>query len=150
MGREVRRVPAGWEHPKDDQGRYIPLSNEFPYDAEEIAEGLRDGWLDNKPPHYGCNIMPQWKDEERTHWQMYEDTSEGTPISPVFDCPKKLARWLADTGASAFADRTATYDQWLATVERGYAISAMMSSTTGLVSGVEALAAHEASEKARN
>ena len=25
MGREVRRVPADWQHPKDARGRFIPL-----------------------------------------------------------------------------------------------------------------------------
>ena len=40
--------------------------------------------------------------EERTHYQMYETCTEGTPISPVMETPENLARWLADNGASAF------------------------------------------------
>ena len=27
MGRQVRMVPAKWEHPKDERGDYIPLLN---------------------------------------------------------------------------------------------------------------------------
>lgn len=46
-------------------------------------------------------------------WQMWEDTSEGSPISPVFDTPEKLALWLANSTRSAFASYRLTYDQWL-------------------------------------
>lgn len=140
MGREMRRVPADWQHPTDAGGEYIPLLNEFTYNAEEIAEGLRDGWLKNEPPNYGCAVMPQWPESERTHFQMYEDTTEGTPISPVFATIEELAHWLADNGASAFGNSTATYEQWLATCKRGWAPSAIVESGKGLRSGVEALA----------
>ena len=44
---------------------------------------------------------------------MYEDTSEGTPISPAFETPEELATWLAENKASSFADFTASYDAWL-------------------------------------
>jgi len=44
---------------------------------------------------------------------MYETCTEGTPISPVMDSLETLARWLADNGASAFGEMTATYEQWL-------------------------------------
>lgn len=137
MGREVRMVPENWQHPKDDKGHFIPLLARFPYDPEEIAEGLRDGWLTDEPPHYGCDVMPNWPDAERTHYQMYESTSEGTPISPVMPTPEALAGWLADNNASAFAGTGATYDQWLKTIKRGWAVSALISPRTGLVSGVE-------------
>ena len=139
MSREVRRVPANWEHPKDENGHHIPMHEHFPYNEEEIAEGLRDGWLDNDSPNYGCDVMPQWPESERTHYQMYESTSEGTPISPVMETPEALARWLADNNTSAFAVMGATYEQWLATIKRGWAVSAVGSSRTGLVSGVEGL-----------
>ena len=46
-------------------------------------------------------------------YQMWEFTSEGSPISPVFDTPEGLARWLSDTQASAFGRITAQYDTWL-------------------------------------
>ncbi|MCK5445108.1 MAG: hypothetical protein KAI73_05745, partial [Rhodospirillaceae bacterium] len=74
----------------------------------------------------------------RTHWQMYETTSEGTPISPPMETPELLARWLADNNASAFAKDTATYEQWLSTIKRGFAPSAIMGDGK-LESGVAAL-----------
>ena len=66
---------------------------------------------------------------------MYEDTTEGTPISPAFETPEELARWLADTGASAFGSLTATYDEWLNMIKRGSSVSAAIIDGR-LVSGV--------------
>lgn len=130
MGREVRRVAANWEHPKDENGHYIPLLAGPPgYTPDEIAEGLAEGWLKGEAPNWGLPVMPQWSEAERTHWQMYEDTTEGTPISPVMADPDELAHWLADTNASAFGAQTATYEQWRRTIERGYAISAYADSS---------------------
>jgi hypothetical protein len=87
------------------------------------------------PEHY----MPSWPESERTHFMMYEDTSEGTPISPAFATAEQLARWLADTGASAFAGCTASYEQWLGTIRRGWAVSAVLQSGV-MISGVEGMA----------
>jgi len=82
--------------------------------------------------------MPEWPESERTHIQMYETCSEGTPISPVMDDPEKLAHWLADNGASAFGGMTATYEQWLATIQQGFAVSLVYSPGGGIQSGVAA------------
>ncbi|MBU1164893.1 hypothetical protein KKA15_05035 [Patescibacteria group bacterium] len=141
MSTEARRVPANWEHPKDENGHHIPMHEHFPYDEEEIVEGLRDGWLNNDPPNYGCDVMPQWPESERTHYQMYESVTEGTPISPVMETPEALARWLADNKASAGPYATATYDQWLAMIKAGSSVgSFVMDCATGrTMSGVEAV-----------
>jgi hypothetical protein len=80
--------------------------------------------------------MPEFTEEQKTHMMMYEDTSEGTPISPAFETPEELARWLADNNASAFGNSTATYKQWLATCKVGWAPS-MIADSSGLHSGVE-------------
>lgn len=136
MGREVRSVPQGWEHPKNDAGRSIPLLPDFPYSEDEVHEGLADGWLTDNPPHYGCDLMPQWPEEKKTHYQMYETCSEGTPISPVMGTPEALAKWLADNSASAFAGMTASEEDWLSTIKRGSSVSA--ASIGGeIISGVE-------------
>ncbi|KVV07406.1 hypothetical protein [Burkholderia ubonensis] len=143
MGREVRKVPADWRHPTDAQGHYIPLFDGATYakrvsdwdmNAAKWAEGMRDdfngGWqpLDEKeramsyadwdgerpnPEHY----MPQWSGEQATHLMMYEDTTEGTPISPAFATAEALARWLADNGASWFAGEGVSYDAWLSIIQ---------------------------------
>lgn len=162
MGREVRMVPADWQHPKNSKGEYIPLfksgcANEQREWDEGLAlwlQGLRDDYKGNTESHdqrrdiYGWtayagrrpaaeDYMPDWPRERRTHFMMYENTSEGTPLSPAFLTPEELARWLADTGANAFAGETATYEQWLATVSSGWALSLQIS-RQGLRSGVAA------------
>jgi hypothetical protein len=71
-------------------------------------------------------------------FQMWETTSEGSPISPVFETPEELAHWLADNSASSFGDRTCTYEEWLNFIKgSGWAVSAV-GTKSGLVSGVEA------------
>lgn len=155
MSREVRRVPANWQHPKYDaeevaargdylRGRYKPLRRGYEADASDFlalanAKGLQEavdyfGQAPNRE-HY----MPDWPDAERTHLMMYETTSEGTPISPSFATPEELARWLADSGASAFGSSGATYEQWLSAARRGWSPSAVMEGGR-MMSGVEALA----------
>lgn len=150
MGREVRRVPANWEHPRDDRGHYIPLHDGYNkrlanWDEENAkwAEGLRSDWKGGWKPieerHRGMSFaewdgerpraedyMPDWIEVERTHFQMYETCTEGTPISPVMETPESLAQWLADNEASAFGGQTATYEQWLGMIGEGWAVSGVM------------------------
>ncbi|MFK4751152.1 hypothetical protein [Oceanobacter antarcticus] len=84
MGREVRYVPVGWQHPQRD-GVYTPLSRlEIPACQDAIA-----------------------------HLQMYETDSKGTPISPVMQHPQILARWLVDNNVPAYGKQTTSYEAWL-------------------------------------
>lgn len=156
MGREVRRVPADWSHPKDERGKYMPqydrsggyraAAAEWDLERESWERGERpeyakdetceyDAW--NGPRPESQHYMPDWPIDQRTHYMMYEDTSEGTPISPAFETPEELARWLADTGASSFGGITATYEQWLRVAQGGYAPSMVISGGV-MKSGVEA------------
>jgi hypothetical protein len=102
MGREVRRVPETWQHPKDGR-RFIPL--------------YRD--KEGRPQLRADQCMPAWPEAERTHFQMYETTTAGTPISPPCRSAKELAHWLSETHADAGAGQTATEKEWLAMIERG-------------------------------
>ena len=160
MGREIRRVPANWNHPRDKRGHYIPLKDNFNKSLAEWIEeeqkwnaGLRNDWegnwksIETEYRHYSYSewagkkpikedYMPDWLPQERTHFQMYEDTSEGTPISPVMPDEESLAHWLADNKASAFGNFTASYEEWLATIKAGYAVG-MILDNRGMRSGVE-------------
>jgi len=167
MGREVRMVPADWEHPVDDYRRkHIPLYDGYEEELvrwkaehEKWNEGFvwdydSKGWVPRDledsfhqgeywdyaggPPEREDYMLIGVPREERTHYMMYETTSEGTPISPAFPTKEELARWLADTNASAFGGEGASYEAWLSTINRGYAISAIFSPQTGLISGAEA------------
>lgn len=127
MGREVRRVPKDWEHPREAQGHYKPLyggswakdAAEWDRDNAAWERGERpdywaddgtsetryfDQWHGQRP--YSGDYMPDWPHEQRTHYQAYEITSEGTPISPVMETPEELARWLE-------ARKPGSYDFWI-------------------------------------
>ena len=136
MGRELRRVPANWEHPKDNNGSYIPMFNEYYGDVFKkwIEENelwqkgshpdlLRDPSLKEKYPFY-----PMWEEcpspeyyqskkfneDELTHIQLYETTSEGKPISPVFykDDFEKLCEYASEN-CTTFAYFKATKEEWM-------------------------------------
>lgn len=51
MGREIRMVPAGWQHPKDDDGSFKPLfDGSFAKDAAEWdAENAKWSKKSTKP-----------------------------------------------------------------------------------------------------
>lgn len=126
----LRKLQAGWdeqnalwvrgEHP--DQLKYPDASKHF------------EEWAGERPS--AKDRMPCWEPSERTHFQMYENTTEGTPISPVCETAEELARWLADNRASAFGRETATYEQWLSTIQRGFSFSMVANVGGPIVSGV--------------
>lgn len=148
MGREVRRVPADWQHPKIKRMNRIKRVEEEIYQAmhdtpfgpkmrewfaawEAWERGERPSHCDEErarlsywewagPPPDPAYYRPDWPEESRTHLMMYEDTSEGTPISPAFETPEEVARWCADNGASLFGGSAGTYDQWLAIAKGGF------------------------------
>lgn len=155
MGREVRKVPANWEHPKYTEqdapfdraiGRHKPLNDGYGKTAKEFMEKANAEGLQAAMEYFGPvdqdEYMPDWPEAERTHLMMYENTSEGTPISPAFATPEELARWLADNNASAFGSSTASYEEWLSAAKRGWSPSAIMENGV-MMSGVEALAKTE-------
>ena len=167
MGREVRKVPEWWYHPKyfnnfRKEYIYLPLRDGYQEDLvawehemqdlnRRKAEALKEGnqriiddidqsqtWhLEARPDP--CKYMPDFPEELRKYYQMYETCSEGTPISPKFAIPEDLARWLADNRASSFADMTATYEEWLRMITGpGWSVSAASDGVHGLISGVQA------------
>ena len=91
--------------PEAPERRWKPKPDDPSYDLP-YAE-----WAGPCPLKEDC--MPDWPESERTHLQMYETTTEGTPISPVMVSAEQLALWLADNNASVFAGITAAYETWL-------------------------------------
>ena len=142
----ARKVPANWQHPKKPDGSYIPLFEgwrwnlDYPnwinererYKAQWMVEDEEQGqsvpgWMTCFIAEYGpepesCDYMPAWTPEEKTHWMMYETTSEGTPISPAFATDVELTLWLFENKAKSFGDRTQTYESWLEII-RGEAMT---------------------------
>lgn len=111
MGREIRRVPSNWEHPKKGlDGNYIPL-----YDSsyEDAADKWIKGFLEWQEGNGQSEIKYYWDSEgnppneeycresftsEPTHYQIYETVSEGTPVSPVFETKEQIITWLIEEG----------------------------------------------------
>jgi hypothetical protein len=130
--------------------RYQPKVDEWDEECAKWKAGWRPGHCDDAEHRAMCyeqyagqrphrdDYMPNWPDSERTHLMMYEDTSEGTPISPAFATPEELARWLVDNNASAFGDSTGSYEGWLR-VARGGCAPSLVATAAGLTSGVDAL-----------
>jgi hypothetical protein len=137
MGRELRRVSENWKHPKDDNNNWHPMFNKYYGDAlndwmiqhKQWEDGIhpdliRDPKLKLKYPFYsqwGGNApdveyyqTEKYTEEELTHIQLYETTSEGTPISPVFKSDEldKLCEFAAEN-CTTFADFKATKEEWL-------------------------------------
>lgn len=163
MGRELRRVPPGWEHPRDGRGHYKPLYDEaFEVAFAEWHEGLH-AWLnaeheDQKhareqgtqyPDTYLPTITayvawtgaapdpeyyrPAWPEEERTAYQVYETVSEGTPVSPVLATKDEVVEWWVNVGDD-FNGRL-SQEQAEHWVESGYSPSMYYTPQTGIVPG---------------
>jgi len=120
MGREIRRVPPNWQHPKKmfasgmdyvsmhdqtfeqacatwDEGKRKWDAGEDPdrkqYDHENDPY---EDWAGERPddPEY----YRPWKDEEATWFQLWQTVSEGSPVSPPFATLEELAQHLAKHG----------------------------------------------------
>lgn len=143
MGREIRKVPANWEHPKKGDGSYQPMRDMYYGDALDEWLNEHRQWLDGTNPslvdnpeykeHYPFYAMyggnppdveyyqiRKYTEDELTHIQLYEDTSEGTPLSPVFhkDDFEKLCEWAA-ANASTFGHYKASKEEWMRMLGEG-------------------------------
>lgn len=87
---ELAGLPEDWQTCKHCDGTGI--------DPEKLD--AYESWEPTEPP-------------EGDWYQVWETTSEGSPISPAFKTPEELAEWLEANKASSFADQTCSYDQWL-------------------------------------
>ena len=124
MGRKIRRVPKGWQHPRDERGHkplydkdydsaaleWLSEFREFYSDANaeerkriEQEHGIKFFWDWHGMPPNEKYYRPAWAAEEMTHYQAYETVSEGTPISPVFETLDELKSFLLAEGHSASA-----------------------------------------------
>jgi hypothetical protein len=144
MGRELRKVPANWEHPKKDDGSYQPMFNIFYLDAinewiknhNEWINGTHPDLLDDPglkekypfyamwngdPPDIKYYQIKKYNPEELTHIQLYETTSEGTPKSPIFKATElgKLCEYAAEN-CTTFASFKATKEEWFKMLSDGF------------------------------
>lgn len=152
MGREIRKVPTGWHHPRNEQGHFQPLYNEsFKEAAQEWTDNfinwqngthkhiVEDPALKVKYPFYW-----QWSDgppdeeyyrpefdSEPTCFQIYETVSEGTPTSPVFNTKQDMITWLISEGYGREQAENFVSSEW--------APSMILSPKHGLEMGIHAM-----------
>ncbi len=162
MGREARRVEKNLKEPQNKTFWGYVLDS-IPCRScggtGKFGDGEKDWCVicdgDGKVypqvdiPAYPVDQLPSYFSvgsiAERFGWQMWETTSEGSPMSPIFDTPEELAGWLADNEASSFGPMTATSEEWLRMIAGpGSAPSAVLTVNADgsgrMVSGVEAVA----------
>jgi hypothetical protein len=86
-----------------------------------------DEWWGKKPEPY--NYRPNWPKRKRTHLQLYQTVSEGTPLSPPMPDAEALAHWLTEHTANVWVGtEEMTYEDWMRFMENGgYAMSAVIS-----------------------
>lgn len=81
MGSEVKKVPFGFDWPLN---KIWPGFLDWPNSKNPMLE----------PPTGDC-------------FQLWETTSHGSPMSPVFETPRELAKWIAGESPNS------SYDEWL-------------------------------------
>jgi len=117
--KEVRIIPKGWSHPRDERGRHRPLlpADRWPSTPEEQRQWMAE--YETAEPPNPDQFMPSVRGlpAEATEIVAYETTSEGTPISPAFpNTPQgrlDLVNYCAEHGTT-FAQHTAGPEAWAA------------------------------------
>ena len=75
MGIQIVLVPPDYQHPVDSNGgEYID----------------------------GAHLEPLWhmSAEQKSCFQVYQNVSEGTPVSPIFGSKQELGQWMVAQGES--------------------------------------------------
>lgn len=153
MGREVRKVPANWDHPHRDPTSYPfdpqcfqPMHNrrfedEFSWwlaEFDRIRAGDLDDaelecysgpyplaeWLqDDGRPPDPAYFRP-WQDEDATWFQVWETVTEGTPVTPPFATKEELVDYLVKHGDFWQQKRWEKGDKFMQPTVPGYSRAA--------------------------
>ena len=123
MWRKLRRVPLDFDWPvgliwpgfmagiQDDSYAYC-LGKE-PKDAtyEELKNlSAHFGRLIGKPQSWpDCRIPPPTGEG----WQLWENVTEGSAVSPVFATAEELAEWLSTPGNDTSITQGTTRERWV-------------------------------------
>lgn len=112
MSREIRYVPADWQHPKNEAGQFIPLLGKSFVDAYlDFETGDREEAPN--PDDY----MPEFGIGTADYMMAYETTTEGTPLSPAFANDRDLVNWLVSNQVTLYAGVIGKREDWLAIIE---------------------------------
>lgn len=136
MGRELKRVPLNFDYPLNHvwYGYYMNYigtcysSN----DRNRCAQCKKMAEIKGiKPSSCGCpdfdgyfgEVQQQLKQlcevPEGEGYQLWETTSEGSPVSPVFETLDALCEWC-EHYATTFGSSKATKEQWKQMLTEGF------------------------------
>jgi len=134
MGRELRRVPLDFDAPLKKGWKGYLITNaskedfeEFPVkscrECEDKFEDRDDFCLEEKTSYcvfYNSKWRNKWYEEppKGDGYQLWETTSEGSPITPVFKTLDELCEY-AETNCSTFSDFKASKEQWKRMLSKG-------------------------------
>ena len=121
MGRELMRVPAGFDWPvgKIWPGKMLSVCGDMEYidreaSSEERCELCRkwDKLAGLELNVAECPDLPLSNPPKGEWYQVWETVSEGSPISPAFETPTELAGWLVEHAEECHTE--ATFEEWMA------------------------------------
>lgn len=118
MGREVKRVALDFDYPIKVvwYGYLIGIPDNF---EERCPDNIYDKW---EKKIYASRIDPP----KGEGWQMWENTSEGSPVSPVFKTPEELAKYCEKHVTTFGTSHFTTKEAWLKMIKIGFAPSGIM------------------------
>jgi hypothetical protein len=128
MGRKLMRVPLDFDYPLDEvwYGYYINsvTDNCMNSGKDEYCEQCKNFARIKgiRMTDCGCPAMADYfagtkelqelcAPPKGDGYQLWETTSAGSPVSPVFETLDELCEWC-ETYATTFADFTATKEEW--------------------------------------
>lgn len=149
MGREIKRVSLDFDWPIEEewQGFICPIKlitcpncrGEGEVKGDECFQCKGMGEISENEEE--LKLYDNWEPEEPPigdGYQLWETVSVGSPVSPVFNTPEKLATWMTRNPRESGGELA--YEVAFNFVKNGgYAPSMIMSSKLGFTDGINGL-----------
>lgn len=134
MGRELKRVPLNFDYPLNRvwYGYYMNYISTCYGDGNHCEQCRKMAEIKGvKLTNYGCPDFDGYFGEvaqklkqlcevpEGEGYQLWETTSEGSPVSPVFETLDALCAWC-ENNATTFGSCKATKEQWKQMLTDGF------------------------------
>lgn len=100
MSRELKRVPLDFDYPL--KVIWVGYKNPFYWNEPKLDENIKEKYSE---------LFKKIEPPNGKGYQLWENCSEGSPISPVFETLEKLCEW-AEKFATTFGGFTATKEEW--------------------------------------
>lgn len=130
MGRLFKRVPLDFNYPIGQiwYGNYMHIKRCFSkeYGDPYCFQCLHTARIKGIPmASHGCPDWSRYLNEVDNHlcvlfevptgpgYQLWENTTEGSPQSPVFETYEEMCTWAANHNISIFGDDTASKEEWM-------------------------------------